>query len=91
MLRHASEAEIALAELLCARVKSVDRVRFCDSGTEAVMLALKAARARTGRARIAKIEGAYHGMYDYAEVSLDSAPRNWGNDPNSVRFATGSP
>ena len=55
------------------------------------MLALKAARARTGRARIAKIEGAYHGMYDYAEVSLDSAPRNWGNDPNSVRFATGSP
>ncbi len=86
-----TEAEIALAELLCARVKSVDRVRFCNSGTEAVMLALKAARARTGRARIAKIEGAYHGMYDYAEVSLDSAPDNWGNDPNSVRFAAGSP
>jgi glutamate-1-semialdehyde 2,1-aminomutase len=86
-----TEAEITLAELLCARVKSVDRVRFCNSGTEAVMLALKAARARTGRARIAKIEGAYHGMYDYAEVSLDSAPHNWGNDPNSVRFATGSP
>ncbi len=81
-----TEAEIALAELLCARVKSVDRVRFCNSGTEAVMLALKAARAR-----IAKFEGAYHGMYDYAEVSLDSAPHNWGNDPNSVRFATGSP
>lgn len=86
-----TEAEIDLAELLCARVKSVERVRFCNSGTEAVMLALKAARARTGRARIAKIEGAYHGMYDYAEVSLDSAPHNWGNDPKSVRFATGSP
>ena len=86
-----TEAEIDLAELLCARVKSAERVRFCNSGTEAVMLALKAARARTGRARMAKTEGAYHGMYDYAEVSLDSAPHNWGNDPNSVRFATGSP
>lgn len=86
-----TETEVALAELLCARVASVDRVRFCNSGTEAVMLALKAARARTGRPRIAKIEGAYHGMYDYAEVSLDSAPDNWGNDPNSVRFASGSP
>lgn len=83
--------EVALAELLCDRVASVERVRFCNSGTEAVMLALKAARARTGRPRIAKIEGAYHGMYDYAEVSLDSAPDNWGNDPNSVRFASGSP
>ena len=50
-----------------------------------------AARAHTGRPRVAKIEGAYHGMYDYAEVSLDSAPGNWGNDPNSVRFAAGSP
>ena len=86
-----TEAEIALAELLCARVDSVERVRFCNSGTEAVMLALKAARAYTGRVRIAKIEGAYHGMYDHAEVSLDSAPHNWGNDPKSVRFAAGSP
>lgn len=86
-----TETEIAVAELLCERVQSVEQVRFCNSGTEAVMLALKAARARTGRPRIAKIEGAYHGMYDYAEVSLDSAPDNWGNDPNSVRFATGSP
>jgi glutamate-1-semialdehyde 2,1-aminomutase len=86
-----TESEIALAELICDRVRSVDLVRFCNSGTEAVMLALKAARARTGRARIAKTEGAYHGMYDYAEVSLDSAPDNWGNEPNSVRFATGSP
>ena len=55
------------------------------------MIALKAARARTGRPRIAKIEGAYHGMYDYAEVSLDSSPGTWGNDPHSVRFAAGSP
>ena len=86
-----TEAEIAMAELLCGRVGSVDRVRFCNSGTEAVMIALKAARARTGRARIAKIEGAYHGMYDYAEVSLDPTPDNWGNEPKSIRYAAGSP
>ena len=86
-----TEAEVAMAELLCERVASVERVRFCNSGTEAVMIALKAARARTGRPRIAKIEGPYHGMYDYAEVSLDSSPGTWDNDPHSVRFAAGSP
>ena len=86
-----TEREIELAELLCARVASVDRVRFCNSGTEAVMIALKAARARTGRHRIAKIEGAYHGMYDHAEVSLDSTPENWGNAPASIPHTHGTP
>jgi glutamate-1-semialdehyde 2,1-aminomutase len=86
-----TESEIRLAELLCERVASVDRVRFCNSGTEAVMIALKAARARNGRSRMAKIEGAYHGMYDYAEVSLDPSPDNWGNDARSVGFTAGSP
>jgi glutamate-1-semialdehyde 2,1-aminomutase len=86
-----TEQEIELAELLCARVASVDRVRFCNSGTEAVMIALKAARAHTGRHRIAKIEGAYHGMYDHAEVSLDSTPENWGNAPASTPHTHGTP
>ena len=86
-----TEREIELAELLCARVASVDKVRFCNSGTEAVMIALKAARARTGRHRIAKIEGAYHGMYDHAEVSLDSTPENWGNAPASIPHTHGTP
>ena len=57
------------------RVPAVERIRFCNSGSEAVMLALKAARAFTGRARIAKIEGAYHGLYDYAQVSEGRPPR----------------
>jgi glutamate-1-semialdehyde 2,1-aminomutase len=52
---------------------------------------VKAARAFTKRPKIAKIEGAYHGMYDYVEVSLDSAPVNWGNDPNRVAYARGTP
>lgn len=86
-----TEVEVELAELLCGRYASFERVRYCNTGTEAVMLALKAARAATGRPKIAKLEGAYHGMYDYAEVSLDSAPSNWGNDPRSVPFAHGTP
>ncbi len=71
---------------------SVDQVRFANSGTEAVMMALKAARAFTGRPKIAKCEGAYHGSYDYAEVSLDPTPEAWGrNAPVSVAYARGTP
>src|SRR5437763_6751636 len=85
-------SEIDLAELLAARLPSVDQVRFCNSGTEAVMMALKAARAHTGRPKIAKCEGAYHGSYDYAEVSLDPTPEAWGrNAPVSVAYAKGTP
>jgi glutamate-1-semialdehyde 2,1-aminomutase len=85
-------SEIELAELLCSRLPSVEQVRFTNSGTEAVMMALKAARAFTGRPKIAKCEGAYHGSYDYAEVSLDPTPDSWGrNAPVSVAFAKGTP
>ncbi len=87
-----TEHEIALAELLCERLAHVEQLRFCNSGTEAVMMAIKAARAFTGRARIAKVEGAYHGTYDYAEVSLDPTPRTWGgNRPNPQPAARGTP
>src|ERR1700712_3676052 len=87
-----TESEIDLAELLVSRLPSVDQVRFANSGTEAVMMALKAARAFTGRPKIAKCEGAYHGSYDYAEVSLDPLPEAWGrNAPVSVAYAKGTP
>ena len=86
-----TELEVRLAELICGRIASVDKVRFCNSGTEAVMLALKAARARPGRTRIAKLEGAYHGMYDWAEVSLDSSPADWGNAPKAKAYAHATP
>jgi glutamate-1-semialdehyde 2,1-aminomutase len=84
-------SEIDLAELLVLRLPSVDHIRFTNSGTEAVMMAIKAARAFTGRPKIAKIEGAYHGSYDYAEVSLDSNPDNWSNTPASIAYAKGTP
>src|SRR5262249_27713831 len=63
-----TEEEVALAELLVDRVPYIDQIRFCNSGTEAVMFCIKAARAFTGRPKIARFEGAYHGSYDFAEV-----------------------
>ena len=76
------EAEIRLAELLIDRVDSVEKIRFANSGTEAIMLAVKLARAFTGRSAVAKFEGFYHGYYDYMQVSYQSRPDTWG-DPGS--------
>ncbi len=89
----ATEVEVEYAELLCKRVPSFDKIRFVNSGTEAVMAMLKAARAYTGKAKIAKVEGAYHGAYDYAEVSQTATPSNWGDidNPSSIPVAVGTP
>ena len=78
--------DVELAELLAERLPSVELLRFCNSGSEAIQLALKAARAFTGRSRFAKIEGAYHGMYDQVQVSETPQPEDWGADdrPTSV-------
>ncbi|HEV2650710.1 MAG TPA: aminotransferase class III-fold pyridoxal phosphate-dependent enzyme [Rhizomicrobium sp.] len=73
-----TESEIALAELLVERLPGVEQVRFANSGTEAVMMAIKAARAYTRRPKIAKVEGTYHGSYDFAEVSQNPLPSEWG-------------
>jgi glutamate-1-semialdehyde 2,1-aminomutase len=84
--------EIELAELMVERVPAVEKIRFTNSGTEAVMFAIKAARAFTGRSKIAKLEGAYHGAYDWAEVSEASTPNNWGGHrPASTPFYQGVP
>ncbi len=89
----ASEIEVAFAQLLNKRGKGFERIRFVNSGTEAVMAMIKASRAFTGRPKIAKAEGAYHGTYDFAEVSQTANPTNWGdiNNPNSVPLAYGTP
>jgi glutamate-1-semialdehyde 2,1-aminomutase len=89
----ATEAEVQCAQHLCSRSPAFDKIRFVNSGTEAVMAGLKAARAFTGRAKIAKVEGAYHGTYDYAEVSQTASPANWGapERPSSVPVAVGTP
>lgn len=88
-----TESEITYAEHICSRNAGFEKMRFVNSGTEAVMGCLKASRAFTGRAKIAKAEGAYHGLYDYAEVSQTSKPENWGDldHPTSVPVAYGTP
>lgn len=81
-----TEAEIVLAEEINSRLRSAERIRFANSGTEAMMVALKAARAFTGRQGIAKFEGAFHGAYDFVEVSLAPDPTEAGpiHSPCSV-------
>ena len=65
-----SEAQVELAELLCERVASIEQVRFCNSGTEAGMLAAHVARRVTGRKFILMARHGYHGSYDDLEVGL---------------------
>ena len=64
-----------------------------NSGTEAVMTMIKASRAYTGKTKIAKAEGTYHGTYDYAEISQTSSPNNWGeiDNPNTIPVVKGTP
>ena len=65
-----SAAQVELASLICERVASIDRVRFCNSGTEAGMLAAQVARRLTGRKLILMARYGYHGSYEDLEVGL---------------------
>jgi glutamate-1-semialdehyde 2,1-aminomutase len=69
-----TESEVELAEEIRARVPSIERIRFTNSGTEATMFALRAARAFTGRALVAKFELAYHGTHDTAVAWTPGVP-----------------
>lgn len=86
-----TEVEIELAELLTGRVPGVDTIRFSNSGSEGVLMALRAAKAFTGRPKIAKVEGAYHGNADAIEVSVAPSPKHWGDAerPASVAATEG--
>ncbi len=81
-----TEEEVRLAEIVTSRLPGVEQLRFGNSGTEGINMAIRAARAFTGRAKIAKVEGAYHGSGDTAAVSVGSTPTNWGDpdEPASV-------
>jgi glutamate-1-semialdehyde 2,1-aminomutase len=89
----ANPVEVELATILCERVPSLDAVRFCNSGTEATMFAMRLARAFTGRPKIARIEGGYHGTHDYAEVSTHPAVAEAGSaeEPIAQRDSIGTP
>ncbi len=88
-----TEHEIRLAELLKRRVPSVESIRFTNSGTEATMNAVRLARAFTGRPKIAKFEGAYHGTHDWVMVSVGGDPKAGGSRkrPKSVAWSAGLP
>jgi glutamate-1-semialdehyde 2,1-aminomutase len=58
------------AEMLCKRIPSVEMVRYCNSGTEATLMAIRAARAFTGKDIIVKMDGGYHGSHDAVQVNL---------------------
>ncbi|WP_434971167.1 aminotransferase class III-fold pyridoxal phosphate-dependent enzyme [Microbacterium sp. bgisy207] len=68
--------EAALAELLIERIPSIEQVQFSCSSTESCMSAVRLARAFTGRTKIAKFEGGYHGFSDQLMVSSHSEPEH---------------
>ena len=68
-----TENQAVMADIIGERKKTMEAVRFCNSGTEATMNAIRAARLYSGKSKIVKMEGAYHGSHDLAEVSI--APR----------------
>lgn len=74
----ATEAEITMAKLVCGLVPSMEMVRMVNSGTEATMSALRTARGYTGRNKIIKFEGCYHGHNDSLLVKAGSGLMNSG-------------
>ncbi len=81
-----TEYAITLAEMLCDRIPSFERVRFTNSGTEATMMAMRVAIAYTGKDKILKGEGVYHGTHASVDVSVDLNPEKVGalEKPKSV-------
>ena len=65
-----TEDEVELAEIMCERFPSVDKIRFTNSGTEATLNTMRLARAYTRKDKFMKVEGAYHGTHLAADVSV---------------------
>ncbi|MFD0911803.1 aspartate aminotransferase family protein [Ruegeria arenilitoris] len=80
---------VELAEEICAAVPCADQIRYVSSGGEADMYAIRLARAFTGRDKIVKFEGGYHGMSAEAQMSL--APSRMVNFPQAVPDSAGIP
>jgi glutamate-1-semialdehyde 2,1-aminomutase len=88
-----TERELIVADRMAKMVPSVDLVRFSNSGTEAVMAALRLARAYTGRESYILIEGGYHGLFDAAMWTANMA--DWdpasGLEPTTIPYSRGIP
>lgn len=85
------EGEIQLAELLKEYYPSMERIRFTNSGTEATLLATRISAAYTGKYKIAKFEGHYHGGHNAVLVSVNPNVRKAGNEkrPTPLRGSAG--
>lgn len=89
-----STAEAALAEILIERIPSVEKVQFSCSATESCMSAIRVARAFTGRTKIAKFEGGYHGFSDVLHISSHTHSEEQGGPesaPKAVADSGGIP
>lgn len=83
------EYEVQLAQLICDRVDSIEKVRMVNSGTEATMTAIRLARGATGRDKVVKFEGCYHGHVDSLLVKAGSGALTFGS-PSSPGIPVGS-
>jgi glutamate-1-semialdehyde 2,1-aminomutase len=72
--QYESPANVDLAELICQLVPSVEKVRLCNSGLEATQYAVRVARAVTGRRKVLKFEGHFHGLNDSLLWGVDCSP-----------------
>ena len=84
-----TRAEVEMAELICELVPSIESVRMVNSGTEATMSAVRLARGYTGRGRIIKFEGNYHGHADFFLIAAGSGATTFGQ-PNSPGVTEGT-
>lgn len=84
-----TSAEVDMAELICAMVPSIEKVRMVNSGTEATMSAIRLARGYTGRDKIIKFEGCYHGHGDSFLIAAGSGAMTMG-DPDSPGVTKGT-
>src|SRR5207248_4271801 len=79
------ELEIELAKKICQHVPSAEKVLFCNSGSEATYEAVRLARAVTGRKKIIKFQGCYHGWHDSLAMNVITPPERLGQrDPLSA-------
>jgi glutamate-1-semialdehyde 2,1-aminomutase len=86
-----NEQQAELAELLCEVIPCLERVRFTSSGTEATMHCIRLARAFTGRAKLLKFEGNFHGYHDQVMFAIGTPADQLGSDekPNPFPGSTG--
>ena len=80
----AAEIQFRHAEHLCNRISAMDQIRYCNSGTEATLFAIRAARAYTGKDTFIKMDGGYHGCHDAVEVNIFADPNPKGTPTKHI-------